>query len=215
MTERKLRIGLIGSGFMGKTHAFGYSAAARVFELPYELELAAWPTSTMRLPRRPLPRLALLARHRTGARWSPTPTSMSSTSPRQTRCTRRWRLPLSPPASTSTAKSPGAARRRRARNGGSGGERKGVKTQVGFNYLCNPMLSLARDMIAAGELGEIRGYRGLHAEDYMADPTDPSPSATTRPAAEHWPTSAAMHWPRRSSCWHRQRGRSPASWAIA
>jgi predicted dehydrogenase len=28
-------------------------------------------------------------------------------------------------------------------------------------------------MIAAGELGEIRGYRGLHAEDYMADATGP------------------------------------------
>ena len=28
-------------------------------------------------------------------------------------------------------------------------------------------------MIAAGELGEIRGYRGLHAEDYMADADGP------------------------------------------
>ena len=48
-------------------------------------------------------------------------------------------------------------------------EAKGIKTQVGFNYLCNPMLALARDMIARGELGEIRGYRGIHCEDYMAD----------------------------------------------
>ncbi len=30
-------------------------------------------------------------------------------------------------------------------------------TQVGFNYLCNPMIQFARDMIMAGELGEIRG----------------------------------------------------------
>ena len=28
-------------------------------------------------------------------------------------------------------------------------------------------------MIAAGELGEIRGYRGLHCEDYMADAGGP------------------------------------------
>ena len=48
-----------------------------------------------------------------------------------------------------------------------------MKTQVGFNYLCNPMLGLARDMITAGELGEIRGYRGLHVEDYMADASAP------------------------------------------
>ena len=42
-------------------------------------------------------------------------------------------------------------------------EAAGVRTQVGFNYLCNPMLGLARAMIAAGELGEIRSYRGVHA----------------------------------------------------
>ena len=43
-------------------------------------------------------------------------------------------------------------------------------TQVGFNYIANPMLRLAREMIAAGELGEIYSFRGVHAEDYMADP---------------------------------------------
>jgi len=31
------------------------------------------------------------------------------------------------------------------------------------NYLCNPMLKLAREMINAGELGEVRSHRGVHA----------------------------------------------------
>ena len=48
-----------------------------------------------------------------------------------------------------------------------------VKTQVGFNYLSNPMFALAREMIQAGELGEVRSYRGIHAEDYMADSSSP------------------------------------------
>jgi predicted dehydrogenase len=52
-------------------------------------------------------------------------------------------------------------------------EAAGIKTQVGFNYICNPMLALAREMIAAGELGKIRGDRGLHAEDYMVDTDGP------------------------------------------
>jgi predicted dehydrogenase len=60
-----------------------------------------------------------------------------------------------------------------ARDMAEAAEGAGVKTQVGFNYLCNPMLGLAREMIAAGELGKIRGYRGLHAEDYMADNAGP------------------------------------------
>ncbi|MGI9425075.1 MAG: Gfo/Idh/MocA family protein, partial [Hyphomicrobiaceae bacterium] len=49
----------------------------------------------------------------------------------------------------------------------------GVKTQVGFNYLANPMFLLARDMVRSGELGDIRSYRGIHAEDYMADSATP------------------------------------------
>jgi predicted dehydrogenase len=48
-----------------------------------------------------------------------------------------------------------------------------VATQVGFNYVKNPMLGLARQMIAGGELGEIVSFRGIHAEDYMADPAIP------------------------------------------
>ena len=52
-------------------------------------------------------------------------------------------------------------------------EAAGVVTQVGYNYIKNPMLKLARSMVAAGELGEITGFRGIHAEDYMADPEIP------------------------------------------
>ena len=48
-------------------------------------------------------------------------------------------------------------------------EAKGVITQVGYNYIKNPLLKLARQMIETGELGDISGFRGIHAEDYMAD----------------------------------------------
>ena len=48
-------------------------------------------------------------------------------------------------------------------------EKAGVVTQAGYNYIKNPILALARDMVQAGELGEVTGFRGLHAEDYMAD----------------------------------------------
>ncbi|MBE7211344.1 MAG: Gfo/Idh/MocA family oxidoreductase [Gluconacetobacter diazotrophicus] len=49
-------------------------------------------------------------------------------------------------------------------------ERAGVHTMVGFNYLKNPMLALAREIVSGGEIGEITGYRGIHAEGFMADP---------------------------------------------
>ncbi|MGI9426123.1 MAG: Gfo/Idh/MocA family oxidoreductase, partial [Hyphomicrobiaceae bacterium] len=42
MTGTKtLRLGLIGSGFMGKTHVFGFATAMRVFDLPYDIVLAS------------------------------------------------------------------------------------------------------------------------------------------------------------------------------
>ena len=49
----------------------------------------------------------------------------------------------------------------------------GVVTQVGFNYLCNPMIGLAKEIVDSGELGEITGFRGIHAEGFMADPATP------------------------------------------
>ena len=51
--------------------------------------------------------------------------------------------------------------------------RAGVATQVGFNYLKNPMIGLAKRLIESGEIGEVRTFRGVHAEDYMADAQSP------------------------------------------
>ena len=52
---------------------------------------------------------------------------------------------------------------------GLGTEAAGVVTAVGFNYLKNPMLKLAKEIIDSGEIGQVRSFNGIHAEDYMAD----------------------------------------------
>ncbi len=44
---------------------------------------------------------------------------------------------------------------------------------VGFNYAVNPLLSLAREIIQSGELGEPVSFSGRYLEDYMADPQVP------------------------------------------
>jgi len=43
----------------------------------------------------------------------------------------------------------------------------GVVHAVGLNYTTNPMLVVARDMIAAGEIGEPLSFSGRYLEDYM------------------------------------------------
>lgn len=51
--------------------------------------------------------------------------------------------------------------------------RSGRRHLIGFNYICNPMLQLARQMVEAGELGEVFEFRGCYLEDYMSDPAHP------------------------------------------
>ena len=49
-------------------------------------------------------------------------------------------------------------------------EAAGVITSVGFNFLKNPMIGFARRLIETGEIGDVTGFRGRHAENYMASP---------------------------------------------
>ena len=76
MTDKPpLRIGLIGSGFMGRAHAFGYATAAQAFDLPYRVELRTLADITERPRRGTPPRWALRVQPATGATSSPTRTS--------------------------------------------------------------------------------------------------------------------------------------------
>jgi predicted dehydrogenase len=49
----------------------------------------------------------------------------------------------------------------------------GVLSMVGFNYRRVPALSLARQMIADGRLGQIREVRACYLQDWIADPNFP------------------------------------------
>jgi predicted dehydrogenase len=168
-----LRIGLIGTGFMGKTHAFGFAAAPRVFDLPFEFVLHTVADRTQELA-------ADAARTLGFARgvgdWraiidDPEIDVVDITAPNALH--KEMALAAIAAGKHVYCEKPLAPLVADAREMADAAEAAGVKTQVGFNYLCNPMISLAREMIAGGELGEIRSYRGVHAEDYMADAASP------------------------------------------
>ncbi len=166
-------VGVIGTGFMGKAHALAYRTAASLFPLAVR------------------PVLEMVADNdRSGA-------ERAGRSFGFRRMTEDWRELVSDPkvaivsVTTPTAlhhemalaaiaagkhvhcEKPLATNEAEARRMMEAAEVAGVATQVGFNYLKNPLLGLAREMIAGGELGEITGFRGIHAEDYMADPEAP------------------------------------------
>ena len=46
----------------------------------------------------------------------------------------------------------------------------GVKHMCAFNYRFVPAVRLAREMLEAGELGEIRHFRGRYLQEWLADP---------------------------------------------
>jgi len=169
----EIRIGLIGSGFMGRAHALGFAHAPRVFDLPVTLvldTLADIDEATA----------AKMARqfgfeNATG-NWedlltNPAINLIDITSPnalhkpmamaaiaagKHVYCEK----PLAPTAADCLEMTLAA-------------EKAGVKTAVGFNYIKNPMMALAREIIQSGEIGEIRSFRGIHAEDYMYDANTP------------------------------------------
>ncbi len=170
---KELGIGIIGTGFMGKAHAFAYRAALAAF------------------PEIPLPRLVMIA---------DVNAAEAQTAARQygfSGATGNWRdLMANPAIHVVSITTPNTLHKEMALAAIAAGkhvhcekplsptledskemmlaaEAKGIVTQVGFNYIKNPLLKLAREMVEAGELGEITGFRGLHAEDYMHDSESP------------------------------------------
>jgi len=53
-------------------------------------------------------------------------------------------------------------------------EASGRANMVGFNYVRTPATQFARQLIAAGEIGEITWFRGEHTEDFDADANAPA-----------------------------------------
>jgi predicted dehydrogenase len=169
----RLGVGLIGSGFMGKTHAFGFLNVGRMFSLPVEPELAMLADVDAERAARAAKMLGfdrstgnwreLVADERVGIVDITTPNTLHKemalaaiAAGKHVYCEK----PLAPTVGEALEMTLAA-------------ERAGVTTAVGFNYLKNPLLKLAREIIASGEIGEIRSFNGIHAEDYLMDAESP------------------------------------------
>ncbi len=170
---REIGIGLIGTGFMGKAHAIAWRAAVGI--LPGALRPALRVVCDVDTGAAAAAAAQFgFARHESDWRRvvaAPDVEIVSITAPnafhremaleaiaagKHVHCEK----PIAPDAATAEEMTRAA-------------ETAGVVTQAGFNYIKNPLLKHARAMIEAGELGEITGFRGIHAEDYMADPDQP------------------------------------------
>ena len=169
----EIGIGLVGTGFMGKTHALAYRAVRAVMgEVPdCRLEL---------LCDRPAGRA-----RETAAQFG------------FTRSTDDWRALVDDPkvdlVSITTpnalhhdialaamargkhvyCEKPMAVTLDQAREMAAAAKASGVKTLVGYNYIKNPAFTHAQRLIAEGRIGRIVHVRGWVDEDYQADPDLP------------------------------------------
>ena len=50
---------------------------------------------------------------------------------------------------------------------------RGVRSMIGFNYRRVPAVALARELVGAGRLGELRQVRASYLQDWLADPSFP------------------------------------------
>ena len=172
-TESKIGVGLIGSGFMGKAHALGYATAARVFDLSMEVDLAILADADPALAGRAAGALGF---RRSTGNWrdlldDPDIQVVSVTTPNTLH--REMALAALAAGKHVWCEKPLAPSAAEALEMADAAETAGLATQVGFNYLKNPMVALAKQIIEAGEIGDVRTFRGVHAEDYMADPQAP------------------------------------------
>ncbi|NKC16640.1 MAG: gfo/Idh/MocA family oxidoreductase [Gammaproteobacteria bacterium] len=172
-SKRELNLGLIGAGFMGKAHVFGFAIAQRVFDLPFQVVLHTLAEVNAEHAERAAGALGF--QHATDD-WrsmldDPAVGVIDITAPNALH--KEMALAAIAAGKHVYCEKPLAPRATDAAQMARAAATAGVRTQVGFNYLCNPMVKLARAMIEAGELGNIRSYRGVHAEDYMAHARTP------------------------------------------
>jgi predicted dehydrogenase len=170
---KEIGIGIIGTGFMGKAHAFAYRAVDGIFPVKLRpvLEMVADnnPEAGARAH-------AQLGFKRVTADWKelvadPKIGIVSITTPNVAH--KEMSLAAIAAGKHVHCEKPIAPNAEDARVMMEAAEKAGIVTQVGYNYIKNPVLALARDMVAAGELGDIIGFRGIHAEDYMLSPDVP------------------------------------------
>jgi predicted dehydrogenase len=173
MAKETVGIGLVGSGFMGRCHANAFRAVSGLFDVPLVPVLEVLADATPQLAEAEARALGFA---RSTGNWRDliadnaieivaitapnvlhAPIAHAAISAGKTVYCEK---PLSTTAASALAMTEAA-------------EEAGVTTLVGFNFLRNPMIRLAQEIIAAGEIGGVTGFRGRHAENYMADPDVP------------------------------------------
>ena len=163
-------IGILGGGYMGKAHSVAMSAVGAVFNTKLRPRLEMICASSMESAERYKQSYGFA---RSTDDWrqlvsDPAVEAIIIATPQETHC----EIALAAfelgkpvfcekPLGSSLAESQLMVER---------AEASGTPNMVGFNYIRTPASQYARQLIEAGEIGEITWFRGEHTEDFYADP---------------------------------------------
>lgn len=176
----EIGVGIIGTGFMGRAHALAYRAAAVTFpELRRPVLIAVADVDAGAAEAA----AAQFGFRRWTADWrslvdDPSIAIVSITTP--TLLHREMALAAIAAGKHVHCEKPIAPDAAAGAEMTATANAAGIVTQLGFNYLKNPLLAYARELIETGEIGEVTNFRGIHAEDFMADADVPHSWRTDR-----------------------------------
>ena len=169
----ELRIGLIGTGYMGKAHCIAFQTASAVFPLSGTIvcemvadinaELAAQKATEFGFKRSTGDWRELVN--------DPNIDLVDICAPNYLH--REMALAAIAAGKHVYSEKPLALNASDALEMTEAAERAGVKTLVGFNYTKNPTIQLAKQIIERGEIGDVVHFRGTFNEDYLADSQTP------------------------------------------
>ncbi|WP_428687075.1 Gfo/Idh/MocA family protein [Roseibium sp.] len=174
METRKLGIGIVGGGYMGKAHAVAMQAVGAVFNTTLRPSLEMVCTTSPEGARRKARELGFA---RATADWrelvtDPAVEAVVIASPQTThRDIAQAAFVLGKPV---FCEKPLGRDLADSRAMTAAAKASNCVNMVGFNYIRTPASQLAREIIGSGEIGEVTYVRGEHTEDFFADPAIPA-----------------------------------------
>ena len=170
---KQVRIGLVGTGYIGRCHAIAYAQAPTVFPLDAELVLEYLAEITPELAEKKAKEFGF---NRFTGDWmdivqDPNVDVVDICTPNFLH--KEIALAAIANGKHVYSEKPLALTAEDAKLMYEAAKKANVKTLVGFNYIKNPTTQLAREIIANGEIGEVVHFYGTHNEDYLANENTP------------------------------------------
>jgi predicted dehydrogenase len=169
----EIGIGIIGGGYMGKAHAVAMNAVAAVFDTALRPSLEVICTTTEQGAAEKARQFGF---KRSTADWrvlveDPKVEAVVIASPQETH--KEIALAAFGRGKHVFCEKPLGKGFVESRAMMEAARRSGCTNMTGFNYIRTPASRMAREIVAAGEIGDITYYRGEHTEDFLADPALP------------------------------------------